>query len=167
MANLKKVKMGDKLIIGWNEWCRLPKLNLPAIKAKIDTGAKTSSLHADNIKAVIRNKKKYVYYDVHPIQRNNDIVVRCRSLVIDERSIMSSNGQKERRYIIATSLRLGTKVWDIELSLSNRDPLKYRLLLGREALSRYVVINPGTACHQIKYKNIDIINLYENQLKRG
>lgn len=147
---MKIKEVHNKLLIGRSEWCALPMLNVPLIKAKIDTGAKTSALHAFNIVYCNINGQPCVQYDIHPVQGNDKIIVSCQSLVIDERVIMSSNGHKEKRYVISTSLSLGEKEWPIELTLSNRDPLRFRLLLGREALNRRVIIDPALNYHQVK-----------------
>lgn len=148
---MKKImEIQNKLLIGRSEWCALPLLNIPLIKAKIDTGAKTSALHALNIECDYINGQPCVHYDIHPIQGNDEVIVRCTSLVVDRRMIMSSNGHKENRYVISTSLSLGAKTWPIELTLSNRAPLRFRLLLGREALNRRVMIDPNLNYHQGK-----------------
>lgn len=156
-----KKKPDEKYIIGRAEWCALPDLSVPAIKAKIDTGAKTSAIHAFDIKLIKSNDKQYVEYKVYPIQANSSIVIKCKSLIIDERFIMSSNGHKERRYVINTALRLADSTWSVELTLSNRDPLRFRLLLGREALNHKVIIDPSLNCHQKNLKNHQIISLYK------
>jgi ribosomal protein S6--L-glutamate ligase len=135
--------MKDKMTVGWQEWCALPDLRIPAIKAKVDTGAKTSSLHAFDIEPYRKNRKKYVKFTLHPIQNNDKIQVVSRALVIDERDVISSNGHKERRYVIETALELGDYTWDIEITLSNRDLMKFRMLLGREALAGQVVVDPA------------------------
>lgn len=150
----------QKLLVGWNEWCNLSKLGLPAIKAKIDTGAKTSSLHAFNIHAAIKNKKKYVYFQIHPLQNSRSFTKDCKALVIDERYITSSNGHKEFRYVISTPLTLADQTWDIELTLSNRDPLTFRMLLGREALNSRVIIDPAHTLLLGKMKKQNIVDLY-------
>ena len=155
-------KIGHKLLIGRHEWCALPGLKIPLIKGKIDTGALTSAIHAFNIKPIKKNKVKYVSFDVYPLQANTDIIVHCQSRVIDERYIMSSNGHQEKRYIIQTALRLGTKKWLIEVSLSNRDPLKYRLLLGRQALRKKVLIDPDHGSYQkVIVKKSKILAYYQ------
>jgi ribosomal protein S6--L-glutamate ligase len=156
----KKRMIGDKLLIGRNEWCQLPELDIPAIKAKIDTGAKTSAIHALNIKAVVKNKKHYVHFDINPLQSNDDILIHCVAPVIDQRYITSSNGHKEHRYVIAASLKMGERLWKIELTLSNRDPLRYRLLLGREALNNRVIIHPGISCNQGKISKKALLKIY-------
>lgn len=148
--------------MGRNEWCHLPALNIPAIKAKIDTGARTSAIHAFDIHAKTMHHKKYVYFKVHPIQGDVKIVVDCHAPIIDERYVMSSNGHKEFRYIIMTELMLSEHRSMIELSLSNRDPLTYRMLLGREALNKRMVVDTSLSCHQKKYKKTALQNLYRD-----
>lgn len=136
----------DKLIIGRNEWCQLPQLNIPAIKTKIDTGAKTSALHALNIESKQEQGTSYVYFDVNPVQGNDKLVIHCKAPIIDNRYITSSNGHKEHRYVINTLFGIGKHLWQIELTLSNRDPMRYRMLLGREAMSHRVLVNPSVSC---------------------
>ncbi|MCD8499741.1 MAG: RimK/LysX family protein [Gammaproteobacteria bacterium] len=150
----------NKLLIGRSEWCALPDLHIPAIKAKIDTGAKTSAIHAFDIQRFTREEKEWVRFSLYPLRSRTDISVKCEAMMYDERHIMSSNGHKEHRYIILTSLRLGNTIQTIQLSLSNRDPLTFRLLLGREALAKRVLIDPSTPYRQGIYKRADIERLY-------
>lgn len=133
-----------KLIIGWQEWVALPQLNIPAIRAKIDTGAKTSSLHAYHIEHFIREGKHFVRFDVNPLRRNNTLVRRCEAPIVDKRTVKSSGGEKELRPVILTMLNIDGKEWEIELNLTNRDYMGHRMLLGREALQKHVMIHPGT-----------------------
>ena len=146
--------------IGWQEWLELPELGVPAIKAKIDTGAKTSSLHAYNIQRKRRNHRDYVSFMVHPIQGIDTLEIPCCVPIIDIRGVMSSNGHIEQRYVIRTSLVLGNKKWDIELTLSNRDPLRFRMLLGREALREKVIIDPSRSTLVKKYTKKDLKAIY-------
>ena len=118
-----------KLIVGWNEWCTLPDLNIPQIKAKIDTGTKTSALHAFDIHE--DHTGNNVIFSIHPLQGDRKITIECHAPIVDVRHIMSSNGHNELRYVIMTTLSIGSASWEIEMTLSNRDPLKYRMLLGR------------------------------------
>ena len=157
---MKLKKLNNKLLIGRFEWCALSELKIPIIKAKIDTGAKTSAIHAFDIEKVKLKGKYYAQYKVHPVQGNDEVIVKCRSLIIDERSIMSSNGHKENRFVILTQLSLGGEHWPIELTLSNRDPLRFRLLLGREALNHRVLIDPALNCNQVKINNKQVISFY-------
>lgn len=156
------VPIKNRLLIGRDEWCQLPDLHIPAIKAKIDTGAKTSALHAFNIRRVKKNQKKYVRFDIHPLQSDDKTLVSCIAPLIDERHIMSSSGHIEHRYVIITKLIIADITWDIEVTLSNRDPLRYRLLLGREALNSRVIIDPSLTCHQKKIKHKKALKLYHS-----
>lgn len=158
--DLLKLNLTDKILVGRSEWCSLPELNIPLIKAKIDTGAKTSAIHAFDICSEMINHQHYVNFKLHPLQANTRITVLCQALIIDERHIMSSNGHKEHRYIIMTDIKLGEHIYKVELSLSNRDPLTFRMLLGREALSKRMIVDPSLNCRQGKYKPAIIERLY-------
>jgi len=148
------------ILIGWQEWCALPKLHLPAIKAKIDTGAKTSALHASEIKPFHRHGELFVHFKVHPLQRTDELEIACTAHVTDHRVIMNSGGHKELRYVIRTAIVLGTLKWDIDISLTNRGPLVYRMLLGRDALKHHFMIEPGKKLYQGKYSIRQISRLY-------
>ncbi len=150
----------NKVIIGWREWCALPKLGLPAVKVKIDTGADTSALHAFDIETFHRKDKKYVRFSIHPLQGHLDLVRRCTALIVDERKIMSSNGHSERRYVIATPIKIGNLLFDIEITLSNRDPLKFRMLLGRQALKKFALVDPAHSYSQGTIKKKEALELY-------
>ena len=126
-------------IIGFREWISLPSLKLVALKAKIDTGAKTSSLHAFEIKHVKRGGKSFVRFKVHPIQKNLELVVSCLAPLIDRRVVTDSGGHKEFRYVIHTTISIAGMKKIIELTLSNRETMKYRMLLGREALKQFYI----------------------------
>lgn len=155
--------IGSKLVIGRNEWCQLPELNIPAIKTKIDTGAKTSALHALNIQSKREQGTRFVYFDVNPIQGNDQIVIHCKAPIIDNRYITSSNGHKENRYVINTLFGIGEYTWKIELTLSNRDPMRYRMLLGREAMSHRVLVNPAAACNHGKLTRDFLLHTYQGK----
>lgn len=134
--------MTNKIVIGKEEWCAFDELGLPAVKARIDSGAKTTALHAFNIHVFNEDGKKYVHFDIHPIQDNRKIIKSCRAQVVDRRSVKSSSGEKERRYVIRTPITVGEETWDIEVTLTNRDSMGYRMLLGREAMSGRTLIDP-------------------------
>jgi hypothetical protein len=133
----------DRPLIGWREWVRLPGLFDDAVKAKIDTGARTSALHAFQVREFSERGVRHVEFVVHPQQQRRQPQRSCVAEVADQRVITSSNGQRERRYVIVTPLQLGSMRWDIELTLTNRDTMSYRMLLGREALKRHCLIHPG------------------------
>jgi len=133
-----------KTAIGWAEWCALPDLELPAIKAKIDTGAKTSALHAYDIRRFSKDGADYVRFKIHPVQGNNKIEVECEAPLVERRPVTSSNGEREKRYVIKTRLHLDGRHMDIELTLTSRHKMEFRMLLGREALRKgRFLINPG------------------------
>lgn len=130
------------LRVGWREWLALPDLGIPAIKAKIDSGARTSALHAFEVSAYQADGRDYVKFQIHPVQRRNDIVTQCSAEVIDRRWVSDSGGHRELRYVIRTGVLLGTHTWPIELTLTDRDPMQFRMLLGRTAMSGRLLIDP-------------------------
>ncbi|MCK5812668.1 MAG: ATP-dependent zinc protease, partial [Cocleimonas sp.] len=130
--------------MGWREWVALPSLNLPAIKAKIDTGARTSALHAFRVKRIKRNHCDIVQFSLHPIQRNRDIVLDCEAPLLDERAVCNSGGHWEKRYVIQSDLEVGEIKLPIEITLTDRDNMRFRMLLGRQALqqNKKLLIDP-------------------------
>jgi ribosomal protein S6--L-glutamate ligase len=132
-------------ILGRKEWVSLHRLGLPAIKAKVDTGARTSSLHARNIETYGEGTKLRVKFIVHPIPLNPFIEVACDVAVKDIRDVASSNGEKERRCIIETALSIDGREWPIELGLTNREAMTHRMLIGRQAIPADVLVNPADA----------------------
>ncbi|QPJ64215.1 MAG: ATP-dependent zinc protease [Candidatus Nitrohelix vancouverensis] len=129
--------------IGWREWVAFPDLNVDSIKAKIDTGARTSSLHAYDIQ--IDEGSNLVNFKIHPVQRSAKGEIRATAKLIDERSIKSSNGGLSIRPIIMTRIKIGNKLFPIELSLINRDLMGFRLLLGRSALKNHYLVDSGAS----------------------
>ncbi|MDH5183170.1 MAG: 30S ribosomal protein S6--L-glutamate ligase [Gammaproteobacteria bacterium] len=133
----------EKIVVGSVEWCEFPDLGIPAMKARVDSGAKTSSIHAFNIQAFGRHGKPWVSFEVHPLQKNRRTVVRCEAPIVDRRVVKSSTGESEKRYVIKTSLVLDGTQWPIELTLANRDSMGHRMLLGREAMSGRLLVDPA------------------------
>ncbi len=136
--------MNTKFIVGNAEWCALPELNLPAIRARIDSGAKTSSIHAYNITQFERDNSSWVSFEVHPIKKDNATVVFCEAELVDRREVKSSNGTTEKRFVIKTPFSINDQTWDIELTLTNRDSMGFRMLLGREAMQERILIDPSS-----------------------
>ncbi|MEQ8850995.1 30S ribosomal protein S6--L-glutamate ligase [Gimesia sp.] len=133
----------NKQIIGCEEWCAFPDLGIPAIKARVDSGAKTSSIHAFNVQKFRRQGETWVSFEVHPLQNNRRTVVRCERPIVDKRVVKSSSGISETRYVILATLKMGDQAWEIELTLANRDSMGYRMLLGREAMSGRMLVDPA------------------------
>lgn len=131
----------NPLVVGWREWVKLPELGLDRIKAKVDTGARTSSLHAFDICPFLHNGQQWVEFKIHPKQRNTDLVETCSAKVVDQRVVTDSGGHKEQRWVIATMLVIGSHEWPIEVSLSSRDDMTFRMLIGRTALKRRAVVD--------------------------
>jgi ribosomal protein S6--L-glutamate ligase len=131
------------MIGGWQEWVSLPELHLPKIKAKIDTGALTSSLHAYNIKYVFKNGIKFVTFEVHPLQRNNNIKLTCEAPLVEYRKVKSSSGIEQKRPVILTLIKIGSHSWPIEINLTNRDSMGVRMLIGRQAIKGKFLVNPS------------------------
>ncbi len=131
--------------IGWREWVALPDLGLPAIKAKIDTGARTSSLHAFLIEPYQQDGIEMLRFLIHPIQKNQDFQVECHSPVYDVREVTDSGGHREMRYVIQSNVSLGNRSWLIELTLTNRDTMSFRMLLGRKAMEDRFLVDPAAS----------------------
>ncbi len=147
--------------IGWKEWFGLDCLSLPAIKGKIDTGAKTSSLHAFNIESFYIEDVEYVKFDIHPLQKNKQLARTCVARVIDQRMVSDSGGKKEKRFVIKSDLRIGDAKIRIDLTLANRDTMAFRMLLGREAIKQAkMLVDPSKSFLQGKLKRAEILKLY-------
>jgi hypothetical protein len=131
------------MVIGWREWLALPDLGIQAIKAKVDTGARTSALHTFGLEPFEKDGTLKVKFTVHPLQRRNDIEVCCVADVVDRRRVTSSDGQSEKRYVIQTIVALGEVRWPIELSLTNRKSMRFRMLLGRAAVTGPLLVDPA------------------------
>ncbi len=133
----------EAIIVGWREWVALPDLKIPHIKAKVDTGARTSALHAFYVEPYEKDNERRVRFGLHPYQKNNEYAVDCDAKVIDFRSVRDSGGHREDRYVISTRISIANQTWEVEMTLTNRENMKFRMLLGRTAMDKRVIVDPG------------------------
>ena len=139
-------------VIGWREWVGLPDLGIKSIKAKVDTGARSSSLHAFNLHEFERDGVKWVQFQVHPVQRKRDEIVEVEAKVLDSRSVRSSSGKAAIRPVIVTNVELFGVVWPVELTLASRDEMGFRMLLGRQAFRGRFLVDAGKSYYGGKPK---------------
>ena len=137
--------MNEIITLGWREWVGLPDLALPQVKAKVDTGARTSALHAFRVSPLIENGVQRVEFSIHPNQRDIETEQVCKADVVDQRTVTDSGGHKEERWVISTLLQIGPHAWPIELTLTARDDMMFRMLLGRTALSHRAYVDPAVS----------------------
>ncbi len=133
----------NQITVGWREWVALPDLGIATIKAKVDTGARSSALHAYGMERFKKGGESWIRFRVHPMQKNTRLEVISEARVIDERRVKSSSGNVTLRPVVLTTLEWFDETREIELSLTRRDAMGFRLLLGREALRGRSVIDPG------------------------
>ena len=151
----------SKLIIGWREWISLPDFDVPGIVAKVDTGAATSSIHAFDVEPFTLDGKRFVRFSIHPLKGRDDVVIPCQAMLIDKRDVRNSGGEVQNRYVVKTTLEIAGQRWEIELTLTNRDEMKFRMLLGRSAMRGRLLVDPDLSYQTGKRKSK---NLY---LKQG
>lgn len=132
----------DHITVGWREWLSLPDLGIPAIKAKIDTGARTSAIHAYYVERYKRSNKDYLRFGVHPLQKRRDLALTCVAELLDQRVVSDSGGHREHRWVIETKLCIVEEMWPIEITLTDRDSMIFRMLLGRTAMVDRIIVDP-------------------------
>ena len=146
--------------LGSEEWCQLEELGIPAVKARVDSGAKTSSIQANKIKIFSKDLEEWVRFEVNPIQDNRSISILCQSKLVDIRNVKSSLGISEERPVIKTNVKIGGRSFEIEVTLANRDSMEYRMILGREALNGRYVIDSSKGFCQGEFSGEQIKELY-------
>lgn len=132
----------NKIIVGWREWLSLPELGVYRIKAKIDTGARTSALHAFKVELL---KPSQVCFHLHPRKRHLDHYAICIADIVDQRWVSDSGGHREFRYVISTALGVGSLLWHVEVTLTNRDDMRFPMLLGRTAMQGRLLVDPQSS----------------------
>ena len=140
-------------IIGWREYVALPQLEIGKIKAKIDTGARSSALHAFNIRELSVEGKQIIRFQVHPLQRDSKTTITAEAELLEYRRIRNSGGVAQLRPVIKTNIKVGEQIWAIELSLTDRDVMGFRMLLGRQAVRNKFLVDPGRSFIQSRRKS--------------
>lgn len=136
------MNLEDRQVLGWREWLALPDLGIPAIKAKIDTGARTSAIHAASVETIRRDGADLVRFHVHPVRSRPDIIVRGEVPILDRRVVSDSGGHREERIFVRTRLVAGGREWPIEINLTDRETMLFPMLLGRTAMAGRVLVEP-------------------------
>jgi hypothetical protein len=137
-------------MLGWREWVALPEFGIDQIKAKIDTGARSSALHAETIEAYMKGGEHWLMFTVAPKQKHSDMLIECHAHIKDRRVVSDSGGHKQRRFVIETQLLFGQQLIPAEITLTNRDSMRFRMLLGRTALNKHFIINSNASYLQGK-----------------
>ena len=135
--------MNGQVTLGWREWLGLPELGIAHIKAKIDTGARTSALHAFYVEPFERDGEQWVRFGIHPRQGDTEQVVDCEARVVDQRQVTDSGGHRENRFVIQTLIELGGERIEAEITLTDRENMRFRMLLGRTAMRGRCLVAPG------------------------
>nr|MBF0221108.1 ATP-dependent zinc protease [Desulfobulbaceae bacterium] len=161
----QKLNSSEKTTVGWREWIVLPELGVPAVKAKVDTGARTSALHAFFLEPFIENGKRKIRFKIHPLQRRSDIELTCVADVVDQRLVSDSGGHREMRYVVRTKAVIGSHEFELEITLTDRDTMQFRMLLGRTALEQKFLVAPGLS-YLVGRRPKNVYGLKKKRMKR-
>ena len=132
-------------MIGWREWLALPSLGIPGVKVKVDTGARSSALHTHDYEVFLKDGMDYVRFHMHPLTKRSDVKLACEAPLLSYRKVKDSGGHQECRPCIRTRVRLGATEWDIDITLTNREEMKFRMLLGRSALAGRFTVDSASS----------------------
>ena len=154
------------MVVGWREWVALPQLDIPAIKAKIDTGAKTSALHAHYIEPFSEGGIEKIKFGIRPIRKRTKLELHCVADILDRRVVSDSGGHREERFVIQTIVELAGARWPIEMTLTNRDTMLFRMLLGRSAMADRFIVQPGESFLHGRRKSRDYYPLAQSSESR-
>lgn len=135
----------QSLMVGWREWAELPEMGIPAIKVKIDTGARTSALHAFDLKRITENGLELVEFSVQPIQRNTNLIIRSKAPLVDIRQVSDSGGHTENRLVVSSPIKIGSVTKHIDITLTERHNMLFRMLVGRTTLAEDFFVNPAAS----------------------
>ena len=130
------------ITLGWREWLTLPALDIPQLCAKVDTGARSSALHAFSIESIQRDGKPWIRFGLHPVKDRRDIEIWREAPLVDERQVTDSGGHTELRPTISSTISFGSLSFEAEITLTNRDNMRFRMLLGRTAMNGRCLVNP-------------------------
>jgi hypothetical protein len=153
--------------LGWREWVALPEFGIAQIKTKIDTGARSSALHAETLDPYTKGGENWLMFTVQPKQKQSDLVIECHALIKDRRMVSDSGGHKQRRYVIETQLLFGHHLIQAEITLTNRDSMRFRMLLGRTAMNKHFFIDPNASYLQGKPDAVRYSTLSNKQQSCG
>jgi hypothetical protein len=153
-------------LLGWREWVALPEFGIAQIKAKIDTGARSSALHAQTIEPYLKGGESWLMFTVQPKQKQNDQLIECHAPVVDRRLVSDSGGHKQRRYVIETQLQFGRHLITAEITLTNRDSMRFRMLLGRTAMNKHFLIDPNASYLQGKPDYEGFIDAFSKSIQQ-
>jgi hypothetical protein len=142
-------------VIGWREWVSLPGLGILQIKAKVDTGARTSALHAFSLEPFIEHGQQKIRFEIHPMQHNTQHTITCVADIVDKRLVTDSGGHEEERFVIQTPITIAGQTWPIEITLTERENMLFRMLLGRSALRKRFIVNPARSFAATKINKPD------------